>query len=160
MAEYRGSAYTRWNEDVRSKYISIISDARLMLKQIPRWEGSGLVFDSDVDDLVLLCEMFDIDIDKVIQEIKSDRGRMKYLKKLMDNPYEEEDEQHKDEDSRTLLYDISVFKAIKGRIYKEMRTIVEEKLKPTDPLLEKISELDNIGDKEKRDIMGENEPDI
>ena len=153
MAEYQGSAYTRWNEDVRSKYISIISDARLMLKQIPRWEGSGLVFDSDVDDLVLLCEMFDIDIDEVIQEIKSDRGRMKYLNKLMD-------ETHEDGDSRTLLYDISVFKAIKGRIYKEMRTIVEEKLKPTDPLLEKISELDNIGDKEKRDIMGENETDL
>ena len=194
MAEYQGSAYTRWNEDVRDKYIRVLDYIISIVKDIPRWEGSGLILDMDVDDLLLACEALKIDIDGVLDDIILGKGTFKYLFKknakellmkfvlkikkliafvkikissedekeaLLDYIYSLYDEELEQEyHSRELLYNMSVFKAIKGHILREMRKIVEEKLKPTDPLLEKISELDNIGDKEKRDIMGENEPDI
>jgi len=194
MAEYQGSAYTRWNEDVRDKYIRVLDYIISIVKDIPRWEGSGLILDMDVDDLLLACEALKIDIDGVLDDIILGKGTFKYLFKknakellmkfvlkikkliafvkikissedekeaLLEYIYSLYDEELEQEcHSRELLYNMSVFKAIKGHILREMRKIVEEKLKPTDPLLEKISELDNIGDKEKRDIMGENEPDI
>lgn len=149
MAEqHTGGAYSRWSEDLRKQYIGVISDARLMLKQIPRWEGSNLIFDSDVDDLVMLCEMFNVDIDEIIHEIAEGSGRMKFIQKIMD-----------EKDTRSLLYDMSVFKAIKGRIYKVMRDIVEEKLKPTDPLLEKMEKLEELEDHERREVYKEEEED-
>jgi len=137
--QHTGGAYTSWNEELRKKYIDVISDARIKLKQIPRWEGSGLVLKSEVDDLIMLCVMFNVDIDEIIKEIYERRGNMKYLKKIMD-----------EKEARSLLYDISVFKAIKGRIYKKMRDIVEKELKPTDPILDDLQKLDKIIDEQKR----------
>ena len=194
MAEYQGSAYTRWNEDVRDKYIRVLDYIISIVKDIPRWEGSGLILDMDVDDLLLACEALKIDIDGVLDDIILGKGTFKYLFKknakellmkfvlkikkliafvkikissedekeaLLDYIYSLYDEELEQEyHSRELLYNMSVFKAIKGHILREMRKIVEEKLKPTDPLLEKISELDDIGDKEKREIMGEDETGI
>jgi len=119
-----GGAYVRWSDDVRSRYIRFLDYAINKLMYLPAYEGSGIIFEDEVSDLVELCEIFEINIDEVLKEIERGENNFKYLP-----------------ERKSSLFNIHVFKAVKGKVGKKIREIIEKELRPTDPILEKLEEL-------------------
>jgi len=91
---------------------------------LPAYEGSGIIFEDEVSDLVELCEIFEINIDEVLKEIEKGENNFKHLP-----------------EKESSLFNIHVFKAVKGKVGKKIREIIEKELRPTDPILEKLEEL-------------------
>jgi len=113
-----GSPMLRWLDAQIKNYEPFLRYIIQKFRMIPDFEGSGLIGDDDVDDLVELCNTFDVDINAVIQDIQDNKGNLAYIKIPMDKPSEE------------LLYDKRIFMAVKGRVGKEIKLILNETLKP------------------------------
>jgi len=116
--ESSGSPMLAWLRAQIESYEPFLRYIVDKFQMIPVIEGSGVIDEGDVDDLVELCNTFGVDIDEVIGDIRSESGNLAYISISSETPDDK------------LLYDKRVFMAVKGRVGKEIQQILNETLKP------------------------------
>jgi len=97
MVEHKGSVYAQWHEDVRRLYVNVIKALFEELKSIPRFPGSGMILDDEIDRLKSMCETFDVDIDdninlKDVSQFLIVKGKIyKKIKEILEKELKPED---------------------------------------------------------------------
>ena len=91
------SVFGEWHKDVRRLYVNVIKALFEELKSIPRFPGSGMILDDEIDRLKSMCETFDVDIDdninlKDVSQFLIVKGKIyKKIKEILEKELKPED---------------------------------------------------------------------
>jgi len=93
----QGSVFAQWHKDVRRLYVKVIKALFEELKGLPRFPGSGIIMDDEIDKLKSMCETFGVEIDdninlKDVSQFLLTKGKIyRKIKEILEKELKPED---------------------------------------------------------------------